>query len=226
MSAVANPHYAEPATPVATKVLIADDHPLILAGIRRTLERADDIEVVGEAMNGPQVLAMIERRRPQVVLLDYRMPGVTGAELISAIHRQWPEVRTIVLSANDDRPSIEGAFGAGASAYIVKSVNAVDLPSVVRQVAGGDVFHSAGRPLIGAPQVAAAEPEPVAADLTDREREILTAIASGKTTAAISAEMWVSEHTVKFHLTNIYRKLGVGNRAGAVRFAIEHGLAG
>jgi DNA-binding NarL/FixJ family response regulator len=164
---------------------------------------------------------MVERRRPEVVLLDLYMPGVRGAELIAQIRSQWPEVKTVVLSANEDRASIDSALNAGASAYIVKSVNPSDLSSVIRQVAGGAIFHAPSRPATAAP---AAE-EPAGPDLTERERTILAAIASGQTTAAISRELWVSEHTIKFHLTNIYRKLGVSNRAGAVRFAIEHGLA-
>ncbi len=203
-----------------TRVLIADDHPLILAGVRRALDRSDDVEVVGEATNGQQVLAMVERRRPQVVLLDLYMPGVDGPELIEAIGRQWPDVKTVVLSANEDPTSIDSALKAGASAYIIKSVNPSDLPSVIRQVAGGAIFHAPSRPAGAAPA-----DEPAGPDLTARERTILAAIASGQTTAAISRELWVSEHTIKFHLTNIYRKLGVSNRAGAVRFAIEHGLA-
>jgi DNA-binding NarL/FixJ family response regulator len=204
-----------------TRVLIADDHPLILAGIRRALDRSDGVEVVGEASSGPQVLAMVERRRPEVVLLDLYMPGVKGAELIAQIRSQWPEVKTVVLSANEDRASIDSALNAGASAYIVKSVNPSDLSSVIRQVAGGAIFHAPSRPAT----TAAEAEEPAGPDLTERERTILAAIASGQTTAAISRELWVSEHTIKFHLTNIYRKLGVSNRAGAVRFAIEHGLA-
>lgn len=204
----------------STRVLIADDHPLILAGIRRALDRSEEIEVVGEATSGPQVLAMVERRRPEVVLLDLHMPGVDGPELIEAIRGQWPDVKTVVLSANEDRSSIDGALNAGASAYIVKSVNPSDLPSVIRQVAGGAIFHAPSRPAS-----AAAAAESAGPDLTERERTILAAIASGQTTAAISRELWVSEHTIKFHLTNIYRKLGVTNRAGAVRFAIERGLA-
>lgn len=204
-----------------TRVLIADDHPLILAGIRRALDRSDGVEVVGEATSGPQVLAMVERRRPEVVLLDLYMPGMNGADLIAEIRRQWPSVKTVVLSANEDRTSIDSALNAGASAYIVKSVNPSDLPSVIRQVAGGAIFHAPSRPASSAPSAA----EPVGPDLTERERTILAAIASGQTTAAISRELWVSEHTIKFHLTNIYRKLGVNNRAGAVRFAIENGLA-
>jgi DNA-binding NarL/FixJ family response regulator len=201
--------------------LIADDHPLILAGIRRALDRSDGVEVVGEASSGPQVVAMVERRRPEVVLLDLYMPGVKGAELIAQIRSQWPEVKTVVLSANEDRASIDSALNAGASAYIVKSVNPSDLSSVIRQVAGGAIFHAPPRPNT----TAAVDEEPAGPDLTERERTILSAIASGQTTAAISRELWVSEHTIKFHLTNIYRKLGVSNRAGAVRFAIEHGLA-
>jgi DNA-binding NarL/FixJ family response regulator len=204
-----------------TRVLIADDHPLILAGIRRALDRSDGVEVVGEAGSGPQVLAMVERRRPEVVLLDLYMPGVKGAELIAQIRGQWPEVKTVVLSANEDRASIDSALNAGASAYIVKSVNPSDLSSVIRQVAGGAIFHAPSRPTAAALEAE----EPAGPDLTERERTILAAIASGQTTAVISRELWVSEHTIKFHLTNIYRKLGVSNRAGAVRFAIEHGLA-
>ena len=203
------------------RVLIADDHPLILAGIRRTLERGEDIDVVGEASSGPQVLALIERRRPDVVLLDLHMPGMGGAELIETVRRNWPEIKTIVLSANEDRSSIDSALAAGASAYIVKSVNPFDLPSVIRQVAGGAVFVAPPRQAASS----APAPSPATPELTERERTILAAISSGMTTSAISRELWVSEHTIKFHLTNIYRKLGVTNRAGAVRFALEHGLA-
>jgi DNA-binding NarL/FixJ family response regulator len=202
------------------KVLIADDHPLMLAGIRRALERSEEIEIVGEARSRAEVMQLLDRRRPESVLLDLRMPGASGFECIKKIRDDWPDVKVVVLSADEDRASIDGAFGAGASAYIVKSVNPADVASVLRQTASGSVFH----PVTGAARLAAsAEPEgPV---LTDREREILAAVASGQTTAQISRELWVSEHTVKFHLTNIYRKLGVPNRAGAVRYALRNGLA-
>src|SRR5271165_833103 len=100
MSAVAARADTDPlASPRPTSVLIADDHPLILTGIRRTLERSDDIEVIGEACSGPQVLSMIERRRPDIVLLDLQMPGVVGADCVAAIRRDWPDVKPIVLSA-------------------------------------------------------------------------------------------------------------------------------
>jgi DNA-binding NarL/FixJ family response regulator len=203
------------------KVLIADDHPLMLAGVRRVLERSENIEIVGEAHSGPEVLRLVERRRPDLVLLDLRMPGVTGAECIERIRESWPDVKTVVLSACEDRASIDSALDAGASAYVVKSVDPVDIASVIRQAAGGSVFHRTSRPW-GA---VGAHDEPAPPLLTQRERVILEGVAAGRTTAVISKELWVSEHTIKFHLTNIYRKLGVTNRAGAVRYALEHDLA-
>jgi DNA-binding NarL/FixJ family response regulator len=203
-------------------VLIADDHPLMLAGVRRALERSGDVEVVGEAHSGPEVMSLVERRRPQLVLMDLRMPGVNGSDCIQQIRSTRPEVKVVVLSACDDRPSIDSALEAGASAYVVKNVNPPDLGSVLRQAANGSVFHATQARQVAGGSVASEEGPEVA--LTDRERTILEAVADGKQTAAISKELWVSEHTVKFHLTNIYRKLGVANRAGAVRYALLHGL--
>jgi DNA-binding NarL/FixJ family response regulator len=201
------------------KVLVADDHPLILQGLRRTLEACEDIDVVGEARTGDEVVPLVERRLPDVVLLDMRMPGLASAECIRLIKESQPQVKTIVLSASEDRPTIDSAIRAGASAYVLKSVSALDIPSLVRQVAAGyTLFH--------APEDAGERPGTDGPELTARETTILTAVAGGKTTKAISAELWVTEHTVKFHLTNIYRKLGVSNRSGAVRYAFEHGLLG
>jgi DNA-binding NarL/FixJ family response regulator len=200
------------------KVLIADDHPLMLAGIRRALERAEDIEVVGEARSGPEAMRLIERRQPQLALLDLRMPGASGAEAIEHIRTTWPEVKVVVLSASEDRASIDSALRAGASAYVIKSVHPSDIASVLRQVVAGTVFHTVSGP------TGAWDKEPTRPSLTEREQAILEAVAAGHTTAEISKELWVSEHTIKFHLTNIYRKLGVSNRTSAVRSALEQGL--
>lgn len=201
------------------KVLVADDHPLILQGLRRSLEACDDIEVVGEARSGTEVVALVERRRPDVVLLDLRMPGMDGVECVKQIKQSSPEVKAVVLSACDDRPSIESAEKAGASAYVIKSVSSVDIPALLRQVAAGYTLFQAPKD-----ERAADRQDADAPALTERELTILASVASGLTTKAISSELWVSEHTVKFHLTNIYRKLGVSNRSGAVRYAYEHGL--
>jgi DNA-binding NarL/FixJ family response regulator len=207
------------------KILIADDHPLVLQGLRRTFESDDDIDVVGEAHCGSEVLALIERRGPELVLLDLHMPGIDGLACLAEIRKRWPEIKVVVLSACDERSTIDAALLAGATAYIVKSVSAVDIPSVLRQAAAGAVYHA---PLAPAAAKAKgngcrdAEPD---TPLTDREVAILAAVADGLTTRAISTQLWISEHTVKFHLTNIYRKLGVSNRSAAVRYALEHKLA-
>jgi DNA-binding NarL/FixJ family response regulator len=215
---------AEPApdahTAVPLRVLLADDHPLILAGIRRTLEHFDDIEVVGEAHSGSELKSLVERRAPTVALVDLTMPGVAGVEHIEFLRDNHPELKIVVLSASDDRATIDAALRAGAGAYVLKSAYTTDIAAVLRQVSSGAVFHA---PTYSPP---ATEPSsgPELPALTERERSILSAVAGGLTTAAISRDLWVSEHTIKFHLTNIYRKLGVANRASAVRFALEHGL--
>jgi NarL family two-component system response regulator LiaR len=202
------------------KVLIADDHPLMLHGIRRALEASDDIEIVGEARCGEEVLALVERRKPEIVLLDLHMPGLHGPACVAELKRCWPEVKIVVISASDDRGTIDSALLAGASAYILKSVSAVDIPSVLRQASTGAVYHV---PSVPCPRNGD-QPTATGPELTPRETTILMAVAGGLTTKAISQDLWLSEHTVKFHLTNIYRKLGVSNRSGAVRYAFENDL--
>src|SRR5205823_13031410 len=148
------------------------------------------------------------------------MPGLGGLECIAEIKRSWPEIKTVALSACEDRASIDAALLAGASAYMIKSVTPMDIPAVLRQASAGAVYHtpSAGPARLVEP------PEPSGPALTSRETAVLQAIAGGLTTRAISQDLWLSEHTVKFHLTNIYRKLGVSNRSAAVRYAFENDL--
>jgi DNA-binding NarL/FixJ family response regulator len=213
--------HGEPARPL--RVLIADDHPLVLVGVRRTLEGNDDIEIAGEAHSGPELLALIERRRPDVVLMDLRMPGVEGESCIAQIAAHWPQVKVVVLSACDDTASVNGALAAGAKAYVVKSVHALDIATVLRQTQCGAIYHA---PTGGRSDSSSQSSESCSGNgLTDRETAILSAVGQGLTTKAISEKLWISEHTVKFHLTNIYRKLGVANRSAAVRYALENGLA-
>src|SRR2546425_9656099 len=151
------------------KVLIADDHPLILQALRRALEASEDLEIVGEARSGPELLGLIERRRPEVVLLDLSMPGLDGMACLEAISQSWPEIKTVVLSAHDDRPSIDAALLAGATAYIVKSVSPVDIVSVLRQASAGAVYHAP----VGSVAPAGEPPAPNGPVLTQRETTIL-----------------------------------------------------
>jgi DNA-binding NarL/FixJ family response regulator len=199
------------------KVAIADDHRITLDGVRRTLEAVADIEVVGTASTGSQVLPLVKRTRPDLMLLDIRMPGMDGITCLELLRKQYPEVKVVMLSAFSDRDQVETALARGASAYIAKTVNPMDLPSALRQVFEGTVYHA----------IAIGEADhggDVETELTDRELTVLRALARGLSNKAIGREFWVTEQTVKFHLGNIYRKLGVPNRAAAVHYAHQHGL--
>jgi len=200
------------------KVLLADDHRLMLQGIRRVLDGADGIEVVGEAYTGAQVLPLIGRTNPDVVLLDIRMPQLDGLACLDRIRQRYPDVKVVVLSVFSDAEHIQMALKRGASGYIVKSINPLDLPAAIRQAVEGTVYHALGLPDIDE------QSEARAAGLTAREIAILKAVARGLSNQAIGKELWVTEQTVKFHLTNIYRKLGVNNRTEAARYAYQHGL--
>jgi DNA-binding NarL/FixJ family response regulator len=199
------------------RVLIADDHQLIIEGVRRSLEAAGDFEVVGECSSGAQVLPLVGRTNPDVVLLDLRMPGADGLSCLTRIRSKHPDVKVVILSASTDEKIIANVLKRGASAYVVKSVNPVDLPSVLRQAVDGTVFSAIGLPDAG-------DTPARAAGLTERETAILSALARGLSNEAIAKELWVAEQTVKFHLTKIYRKLGVANRTEAARLAYQNGL--
>ena len=200
------------------RVLIADDHQLMVEGTKRALEGAKDFEVVGEATNGAQVLPLVKRLRPDLVLLDLRMPQMDGLTCLAKIREQYPDVKVAILSASQDSDLIQTALKRGAHAYIVKSVNPVDLAGSLRQVVAGNVFTTVGVTEESGERMAKE------AGLTDRELVIVRAVARGLSNEAIAKELWVAEQTVKFHLTNIYRKLGVANRTEAARYAYEHGL--
>jgi NarL family two-component system response regulator LiaR len=200
------------------KVLIADDHRLIVEGTKRALEEAGGFEIVGEASNGAQVLPLVKRLKPDLVLLDLRMPQMDGLTCLAKIREQHPEVKVAVLSVSQDPDVIQTVLKRGANAYIVKTVNPVDLPAALRQAVEGTVFTAIGVTEDAGESVAKE------AGLTERELVILRAVARGLSNEAIAKELWVAEQTVKFHLTNIYRKLGIANRTEAARYAFENGL--
>ena len=199
------------------KVLIADDHRLIVEGVRRALEEDGGFEIVGEAENGSQVLPLVSQTRPDVVVLDLHMPQVDGLICLDQIRKRFPETKVVILSVSTDERLIESVLKRGASAYIVKSVNPIDLPAALRQAVERTVYQAIG--LVEETESAARS-----AGLTDRETAILNAVVRGLSNEAIGKEFWVAEQTVKFHLTNIYRKLGVSNRTEAARVAYKQGL--
>jgi DNA-binding NarL/FixJ family response regulator len=201
---------------MALKVVLADDHRLTLAGVRRVLDESGDIVVVGEAYSGEEVLPLVRSTHPDLVVLDLQMPKMDGLSCMDLIRRHHPDVKVVIFSATTTVPEITTAFRSGASAYVLKTVNPLDLPAVIRQAAEGTVFYP--------PPSEAAPAAKDTADLTERERTILAGVMRGLSNKAISQEFWVTEQTVKFHLSNVYRKLGVPNRTAAARFAQEHGL--
>jgi DNA-binding NarL/FixJ family response regulator len=201
------------------RVLIADDHPLILAGIKRALEEADGFEVVAEARIGSQVLPLVSQTKPDLALLDLRMPEMDGLTCLDRIRKEYPQVKVVILSVSTDPEVVQTVLNHGASAYVVKSVNPIDLSSALRQALDGTVFSA-----VGLPEKTAQDDAVKAAGLTERETTILKALARGLSNEAIGKELWVAQQTVKFHLTNIYRKLDVKNRTEAARYAYEHGL--
>lgn len=202
------------------RVVIADDHRLMLDGVRRALETDGNFEIVGEAQDGSQVLPIVSAVRPDLVLLDVRMPDTDGLACLDEIHKRYPEIKVVMLSASTSPELIAAALRRGASAYLTKSVDPTDLPSMLRQVLDGNVWSTGAAVADGAGAGAGAN-DPA---LTNRELAILQALTRGLSNADIAKELWVTEQTVKFHLTNIYRKLGAKNRTQASRIAQQHGL--
>jgi NarL family two-component system response regulator LiaR len=200
------------------RVLIADDHRLMLDGIRRALEEDGGFEIVAETQNGTQVLPLIARTKPDLVLLDVRMPNMDGLTCLDEIRRRHPDVKVVMLSASTSQDMIETALRRGASAYIVKSIDPSDLPATLRQAIDKNIFSAVGLAEAGDSSGAKA------AGLTEREISILKALARGSSNEEIAKEFWVAQQTVKFHLTNIYRKLGVKNRTEAIRHAYRLGF--
>lgn len=206
------------------RVAIADDHRLMLDGIKRALETAPDIKVVGEAMSGEEMLALVPRVRPDVVILDLRMPKGDGLSTLGQLRKDYPDLKVIILSMFEDPEHIDQALHQGAAGYVVKSINPLDLPSTIRQVVEGTVYHPRGRGGDGATTSGGGGGSGHPGGLTDRELSILRLVAEGLSNLEIASKLYVTEQTVKFHLSNIYRKLGVGNRTEATRYAYRNGL--
>jgi DNA-binding NarL/FixJ family response regulator len=200
------------------RVLLADDHPLILWAYRHELERSDDFEVVAEVQTGSQVVPRAGQTAADVVLLDLGLPELGGLECLERLRATYPRIRVVVCSASVDTSDVAAARAKGATGYVMKSVTADELPAAVRRALDADDFV-----VIGSDDAADSR-EGLPAALSERELSMLRTLARGLSNKAIGNELWISEQTVKFHLTNIYRKLGVENRTQATRMAYEHHL--
>jgi DNA-binding NarL/FixJ family response regulator len=202
----------------ALRVVVADDHALMRSTLRLLLTPADGLHVVGEAATGAEVVPLVERTKPDVVVLDLHMPGLDGLQCVEQLAGSHPEVTAVVLSAVDDRDTIEAALRRGAAAYILKAIDPRDLAGTIRQSVEGCVFQA------GTLLADSRPPAARAAGLSDKEAQVLVELTKGQSNRQIAETLWLSEQTIKFHLRNVYRKLGVANRTEALRLALERHL--
>src|SRR5688500_15846030 len=212
---------------MAIKVLIADDHSLARHGLRRYLESAGDIEVVGEASNGVEALALMGNGAgdADVVLLDIRMPEMDGLETARRIHQEHPRVGVVMLTAYDDRQFVVEAVRAGARGYVLKARDAEHLVQTVRLVAGGNMVIDPQLVVALAEELSTAkERDRRAETLTAREIEVLQLLAFGHTNRDIAERLYISPDTVKTHLEHIFEKLGASDRTAAVAEALRRRL--
>jgi two-component system, NarL family, nitrate/nitrite response regulator NarL len=204
------------------RLLLADDHALVLQALRFALESETDIEIVGEARSGSEVLPRVGETEPDLILLDVRMPGLDGLQLLDRLGEQYPDTKVVILSGADEPELAAETLRRGAKAFLGKAIDPAEVAPVLRQVFEGEVVSESVGATSGGESVRAFEEF----GLTGREREILERVATGRSNKQIAGEFWLSEQTIKYHLTNVYRKLGVSSRTEAARFAYDHGLAG
>jgi DNA-binding NarL/FixJ family response regulator len=203
--------------------VILDRHPLWLDAMNKLLMDVG-FEVVGQATDGNTAVDLIDEHRPDAFIAGVD-PSVS--DQIACIRRatqRFPELKSIVVSDNTGFEAIDAAFAAGASAYCIKTARQEDLASAIRQVFERSIYLAANGSYDHRPSPSTAEVQPVAHDLTKRELEILQLVAEGHSNSQLARMLWVTEQTVKFHLSNIYRKLDVGNRTEASRWAQLNGL--
>jgi NarL family two-component system response regulator LiaR len=208
----------------AVRVMVVDDHAIVREGLRTFLEMLPDIELVGEAANGQEALAVAQRVEPDVVLMDLVMPVMDGIEAIRRLQTQSPGVKVIALTSFSDDDKLYPAIKAGAAAYLLKDVGPQELADAIRAAARGEVrLHpEVTRRLmsgIAGEQAGASEES-----LTEREREVLRCLGRGLSNKEIGTELFISEKTAKTHVSNILGKLGLLDRTQAALYAVKHGL--
>ncbi len=206
------------------RILIADDHEVVREGLRLILEAEDDFVVVGEAADGREAIELVNSLKPQVVLMDLRMPGMDGLTAIKHLRQQWPDLNIVILTTyNEDALMIEG-LRSGARSYLLKDTKRQVLFDTLRAAARGEALL---RPDVMARVLSqSATPAKPVEDLalTDREREVLIGVARGERSKEIAARLGITERTIKAHLASIYNKFGVDSRAAAIAVASQRGL--
>lgn len=197
--------------------MVVDDHFVVRVGLVTMINTQSDMTVVAEAASGSQAIELFQEHQPDIVLVDLRMPGMSGVEVITTIRREWSEARCVVLTMYDGDEQIYQALQAGARAYLLKSVTREEFLDAIRSVYAGQ-YHVppevAQRLVVHMPR----------SELTVREREVLELIVKGKGNRDVAEQLSISEHTVKNHINNILNKLGVSDRTQAVTVALQRGI--
>jgi NarL family two-component system response regulator YdfI len=208
------------------RVLITDDHEIVREGMRLILETADDIEVVGEASDGAEALRLAGQKQPDVILMDLRMPGMDGLTAIEHLQQEHPDVAIVILTTyNEDALMLRG-LQAGAKGFLLKDTSRAALLDTIEAAARGDSLLDAGVMARLLAHIGTADKNAAPAEdnpLTERELEVLQAVAEGETNKGVALQLGITERTVKAHLTSVYNKLGVDSRAAAIAIAAQNG---
>jgi NarL family two-component system response regulator YdfI len=210
-------------------VLIADDHEVVREGMRLILEAEPGFDVVGEARDGAEAVALVAERMPDVVLMDLRMPHMDGLEALEKIRSTWPDVAVVILTTYDEDDLMLRGLRAGARGYLLKDTSRGTLFNALRAAARGEtlLMPEVVKRVLAEPTARQSQQSrrvEKGISLTDRESEVLSAVASGETSKKIALNLGITERTVKAHLASIFNKLGVDSRAAAVAAAIQKGL--
>jgi len=202
------------------RVLLVDDHPLVLDGIRSRLEHIETIDVIGEAANGEEALAIASERHPDVVVMDINMPVLNGIDAAVRFRDELPNIKLLMLSMHDSREYITNVLKVGAKGYILKDVASDEMIAAIQAIYDGKTYYSSGVTdiLLNESNTSTGVP------LTDREKTILRLLAEGNSNKHVARELDISVRTVETHRRNIKRKLEVKTSAGLVKYAIEHGI--
>ena len=204
------------------KILLVDDHAVVRSGLSKFLLINKDLELVGEASDGSEAVQMVSLRKPDVVLMDLMMPGMDGITATREIHQKYPNVKVIALTSFSEQNMVQGALQAGAIGYLQKNVTARELGYAIRSAYEGKMTLSPEATQVLANSIA--QPQIPGEQLTEREHDVLKCMVDGLNNKEIAETLVVSLGTVKFHVSNIFHKLGVDSRVEAVKMAMEQKL--
>lgn len=211
------------ATRSEIKVLLIDDHPLVIEGIRAVLETYSHIEIVGSAANARDGLAIATHTPPDIVMMDVNMPGLSGLDAIEMYKESFGNTRVLMLSMHDNRDYISNSVMRGASGYVLKDAPTNEIIAAIEAVAAGGTYFSSG---VSDVLMRLPDPHRQAGPLTSRETSVLALVAEGKSSKDVAHTLSISARTVETHRKNIKKKLGISTTAGLTRYAIENGLTG